>query len=103
MPIISLCDLFTWTADVQGCLRRSPVNKGIVVDMTRKEQLRTFVFCGALAEDLRSDAAQGQSIAHLAMQIPEDKIPQCPANAAKVFLAYCSGRTNKPFNWMFPD
>jgi hypothetical protein len=70
--------------------------------MTRKEQFLTFVFFGALAEDLRSDTSQAQAIAQLAMQIPDEKIPHCPANAAKVFLAYCSGRTRRPFNWMFP-
>jgi hypothetical protein len=70
--------------------------------MTRKEQFLTFVFFGALAEDLRSDTSQAQAIAQLAMQIPDENIPHCPANAAKVFLAYCSGRTRRPFNWMFP-
>jgi len=71
--------------------------------MTRKEEFLTFVFFGALAEDLRSDTTQAQAIAQLAMQIPDEKIPHCPANAAKVFLAYCRGRTHRPFNWMFPE
>jgi len=68
--------------------------------MTRKEQFLTFVFFGALAEDLRNDTTHAQLIAQLACEIPEEKIPHCPANAAKVFLAYCSGRTDKPFKWM---
>ncbi len=68
--------------------------------MTRREQFLTFVFFGALAEDLRGDTANAQLIAQMAMEIPEDKIPHCPANAAKVFLAFCSGRTERPFKWM---
>ena len=55
---------------------------------------------GALAEDLRSDTAHAQLIAQMAVEIPEDKIPHCPANAAKVFLAYCRGGTSPPFKWM---
>jgi len=68
--------------------------------MTKKEQFLTFVFCGALAEDMRSDTADAQLIAQMAVAIPESNIPHCPANAAKVFLAYCSGRTARPFKWM---
>jgi hypothetical protein len=68
--------------------------------MTNKEQFLAFVFFGALAEDLRSDTANAQLIARLATDIPDDKIPHCPANAAKVFLAYCGGRTERPFKWM---
>jgi hypothetical protein len=68
--------------------------------MTKKEQFLAFVFLGALAEDLRSDTAHAQLIAQMASDIPEEKIPHCPANAAKVFLAYCSGRTERPFKWM---
>ncbi len=68
--------------------------------MTKREQFLAFVFLGALAEDLRSDTANAQLIAQMAVQIPEVHIPQCPANAAKVFLAYCSGRTERPFRWM---
>jgi len=68
--------------------------------MTRKEQFLAFVFFGALAEDIRSDTANAQLIAHMAMEIPDDKIPHCPANAAKVFLAFCGGRTERPFRWM---
>lgn len=71
--------------------------------MTKKEQFLAFVFLGALSEDLRNETAQAQLIAQLAMEIPEDSIPHCPANAAKVFLAYCGGRTERPFNWMFPE
>ena len=68
--------------------------------MTKKEQFLAFVFFGALAEDLRSDTTHAQLIAQMASQIPEEKIPHCPANAAKVFLAYCSGQTERPFKWM---
>ena len=68
--------------------------------MTKKEQFLAFVFLGALAEDIRSDTTNAQLIAQMAVEIPEGKIPQCPANAAKVFLAYCSGRTERPFKWM---
>jgi hypothetical protein len=68
--------------------------------MTRKEQFLAFVFFGALAEDIHSDTANAQLIARMAMEIPEDKIPLCPANAAKVFLAFCGGRTERPFRWM---
>ena len=56
--------------------------------MTRKEQFLAFVFFDALAEDLRSDTAHAQVIAQMASEIPEEKIPHCPANAARVFLAY---------------
>ena len=46
------------------------------------------------------DTTNAQLIAQMAVEIPEGNIPQCPANAAKVFLAYCSGRTERPFRWM---
>ena len=68
--------------------------------MTKKDQFLALVFAGALVEDLRSDTANAQLIAQMAVAIPEDRIPHCPANAAKVFLAYCSGRTERPFKWM---
>jgi hypothetical protein len=68
--------------------------------MTKQEQFVTIVFLGALAEDIRSDTANAQLIAQIALAIPAAKIPECPANAAKVFLAYCSGRTARPFKWM---
>ena len=59
-----------------------------------------FVCCGALAEDLSSGATDAQVIVQIAVEIPEAQIPHCPANAAKVFLAYCSGRSARPFKWM---
>jgi hypothetical protein len=71
--------------------------------MTKQEQFLTLVFFGALSEDLKNDTTQAQLIAQLATEIPEHRIPHCPANAAKVFLAYCTGRTERPFNWMFPE
>ena len=69
--------------------------------MTKKDQFLAFVFFGALAADLQNDTTDAQLIAHMAVGIPERDIPTCPANAAKVFLAYCSGRTRRPFRWMF--
>ena len=68
--------------------------------MMKKELFLVAVFTGALAEDLRSDTANAQLIAQMASAIPEENIPQCPLNAAKVFLAYCSGRTERPFRWI---
>jgi hypothetical protein len=70
--------------------------------MTKREQFLVFVFTGALAEDLRSDSTNAQLVARLATEIPEAHLPECPANAAKAFLAYCSGRTDRPFRWMIP-
>ena len=70
--------------------------------MTRKEQFLTFVFFGALAEDLRSETNRAQLIAQIATAIPDDQIPDSPANAAKVFLAFCAGQTERPFKWMLP-
>jgi hypothetical protein len=69
--------------------------------MTRKEMFLAFVFCGALHEDLANETSQAQTIAQLASRIPEEKIPDCPANAAKVFLAYCRGDSSRPFRWMY--
>jgi hypothetical protein len=69
--------------------------------MTKKEQFLTFVFCGALAEDIQNDTNNAQLIAQMAVIIDETKIPESPANAAKVFLAYCNGRIDRPFKWMF--
>lgn len=70
--------------------------------MTRKEQFLTFVFCGALWEDLRSETSRAQLIAQMATAIPEKQIPESPSNAAKVFLAFCAGQTDRPFKWMLP-
>ncbi len=70
--------------------------------MTRKEQFLTFVFFGALAGDLRAEANRAQLIAQMATAIPEERIPDSPANAAKVFLAFCAGQTERPFKWMLP-
>jgi hypothetical protein len=68
--------------------------------MSSKEQFLALVFFGALAEDLANDTTNAQLIARIASEIPDNKIPRCPVNAAKVFLAYCSGRTDRPFKWM---
>ena len=69
--------------------------------MTKKEQFLTFVFCGALSEDIQNDTTNAQLIAQMAMVIQESKIPDSPENAAKVFLAYCNRRRDRPFEWMF--
>ena len=68
--------------------------------MNKKDQFIAFVYVGALNEDLRCNTANAQLIAQMAAGIPEHKIPHCPFNAAKAFLAYCSGRTERPFKWM---
>ena len=68
--------------------------------MTAKEQFLVTVFFAALAEDLRLKTANAQQIARIAVEIPEDEIPPCPINAAKVFLAYLLGQTPDPFEWM---
>jgi hypothetical protein len=70
--------------------------------MNKQEEFLVYVFMGALAEDLRSDSTNAQLVARLAMDIPESNLPDCPANAAKVFLAYCAGRTDRPYGWMRP-
>jgi hypothetical protein len=70
--------------------------------MTKKEEFLVYVFTGAVANDLLEDSTNAQLVARLAMDIPEQNLPDCPANAAKAFLAYCSGRTDRPFRWMIP-
>jgi len=59
-----------------------------------------FVYLGALSQDLRDDTMNAQQIARLASNVPEENIPNCPMNAAKVFVAHCSGLTTRPFRWM---
>ena len=68
--------------------------------MNKREQFLTFVFCGALAQDLTNDTTNAQLIAQMAAGVEERRIPNCPANAAKVFLAYCNGVSRRPHNWM---
>lgn len=68
--------------------------------MNRREQFLTFVFCGALAQDMTNETSDAQLIAQIAAAIPEEQIPACPVNAAKVFLAYCNGVSRRPHNWM---
>jgi hypothetical protein len=73
-------------------------------ELTRKEQFLTFVFIGALSQDLAAKTDDAQEIAAIALSVCEEGIPENTQNAAKVFLAYCSGCTDKPFEWMLsPD
>ncbi len=69
--------------------------------MKKREQFLTTVFYSALALDMNNETAHAQLIAQIASAIPEDKIPHCPANAAKVFVAYCTGVSRRPYAWMF--
>jgi hypothetical protein len=70
--------------------------------MNKREQFLTFVFLGALHADIQNDTMHAQQIAMLASEIPEEQIPpECPMNAAKVFLAYCGGMKTRPFRWMY--
>lgn len=68
--------------------------------MTRKEQFLLAVFAGALLEDLNNETFEAQSVARFASCIPDEKIPHCPINAAKVLLAYLYGRGGHPYRWM---
>jgi hypothetical protein len=68
--------------------------------MSKKEQFLAFVRVGALAQDIRDGCNDCPQIMHVAGQIPENKIPDNVMNAAKVFLAFCSGLTEKPYKWM---
>lgn len=68
--------------------------------MSKKEQFLAFVQVGALAQDVRDNGNDCPRIMHIAGQIPEEKIPDNVMNAAKVFLAFCSGISEKPYNWM---
>ncbi len=69
--------------------------------MSKREQFLTFVFCGALAQDMTNETSDAQMIAQIAAAIPEEQIPECAQNAAKIFLAYCNGISRRPHNWMF--
>lgn len=69
--------------------------------MTKKEEFLMYVSVGALAEDTAKQTSNAQELLRLAISIPEESIPGCAMNAAKVFLAYCNGRTNRPHKWMF--
>lgn len=68
--------------------------------MSKKEQFMAFVLVGALAQDIRDESNDCPRIMHIASQIPEDKIPGNVMNAAKVFLAFCQGICERPYNWM---
>jgi hypothetical protein len=70
--------------------------------MSKKEQFLAFVLVGALAQEFGRKKENGDAslIMHIASQIPEERIPDNPMNAAKVFLAFCNGVCKKPHNWM---
>lgn len=70
--------------------------------MSKKEQFLAFVLVGALAQQCERKSGDASLIMHIAGQIPEDRIPENPMNAAKVFLAFCNGVCKKPHNWMVP-
>lgn len=59
-----------------------------------------FVYLGAIARDISNNTHHSQRIAIEAERIPERKIPLNPKNAAKVFLAYYDGVSDRPFKWM---
>lgn len=64
--------------------------------MSKKEQFMAFVFVGAMAQD----GNDVPLIMELANEISEEKIPDNVMNAAKVFLAFCSGMSKRPYHWM---
>jgi hypothetical protein len=70
--------------------------------MTKKEQFLAFVKVGAQAQDSTLEVNDSPLILHVAGQIPEERIPGNPMNAAKVFLAFCNGVCPKPHDWMMP-
>lgn len=69
--------------------------------LSPRQAFLSEVFSGSLSSEPDPDLGQVQLIVKLAIQIPEENIPDCPVNAAKVFLAYCLGRTARPFRWMY--
>jgi len=71
--------------------------------MNKRTQFLTFLSVSAVAEDIRAGTRNAAEIVRLAATVPEEKIPECPANAAKAFMAYCGGVTERPFAWMLPD
>jgi hypothetical protein len=74
------------------------VEKGFM--LSKKEQFLAFVWVGARVQDLSRKTNDTLLIMHIASRIPEDHIPDNVMNAAKVFLAYCSGLSKRPFHWM---
>ena len=59
-----------------------------------------FVYLGAIARDISNNTSESLRIAVEAERIPERQIPMNPQNAAKVFLAYYEGVSDRPFRWM---
>lgn len=69
--------------------------------MTKREEFLMYVSICALSEDAARDTNNAQEMLRFAMKVPEESIPECPRNAATVFVAYCNGITNRPHKWMF--
>jgi hypothetical protein len=70
--------------------------------MSKREQFLAFVWVGALAQDFSQKSNDAPLIMHIASRIPPDQIPDNVMNAAKVFLAFCSGLCKLPHHWMLP-
>jgi hypothetical protein len=68
--------------------------------MSNREQFLAFVWAGALAQDFTGKSNDTSLIMHIASEIPEEQIPENAMNAAKVFLAFCSGVCKRPHHWM---
>jgi hypothetical protein len=78
-------------------IAKNHAEKGLV---SKREQFLAFVWVGALAQDFSRKTNDTTLILHIASRIPEDHIPDNVMNAAKVFLAYCSGLCKRPHHWM---
>jgi hypothetical protein len=52
------------------------------------------------AQTTKKERVDTALIMHIAGSIPENHIPDNAVNAAKVFLAYCSGLCKMPHHWM---
>jgi len=60
------------------------------------------VYSGALERDLINNTMECHLIAGYASLVPEENIPACAENAAKVFLSYVGGRAGNAWPWMEP-
>jgi hypothetical protein len=67
--------------------------------MTKREKFQLYVYLGALKRDMDNDTNESQVIMAYAERVPEENIPACPQNAAKVFLSFVGGRS-EPWRWM---
>jgi hypothetical protein len=68
--------------------------------MSKKQQFLGFVLAGAVAQETPEKSSDTELIMEIARQIPEEKIPRNIMNAARVFLAFCSGDCKRPHRWM---